>query len=247
MSCPVKAIIADLYKTGRYEGGETPGPQTILFYITRRRLEFARGKIIASVGTNTTITTTTNTLIDDATVLAPTLMDDAIANPYHERMFKDYRGVTSHELFQRLFNPICTATSNQFVQTADMIIIAEAVCSAELARDFPDGMSLPEIAFDPDTLCDDSDPMKIINEINKMIVYANKLRVCGLSTAITPVKILDKKLREFTIEGDFEAMLASDMEVAEYALEVEQVHFDAAGKMAEIVQFLQKIVDVGNN
>lgn len=234
MSCPVQTAIAELYETGRYSGcgdeqAQFPAPD-MLFYITRRKLEYTR----ACAENNGGGTGTTHTPVSIIT-------DGVETNDALERMFADYKGISSMELFQKLLSPICAKTASRFLETVDMIIIAEAICSGELARDFPDGMSLPEISFDPDVLCNEGNPSQLINEVNKMITYACKLRVSDLRCSIEQIEIPKLQLREFNLTGDYAQMHAGDIEVAEYAFEVEKLHTAAVHAMAAISEHLQKI------
>jgi hypothetical protein len=238
MSCPVQEVIAELYATGRYEdgdmtsyigGGDFDDSKTveaptsdILFYITQRKIEFARA------GLNS------DSIISEGTM-----------SVYHERMFRDYLGKTSKEIFWKLFRPICERFCFKFAQTVDVLVIMENICEQELSRTLPDNMSLPEISFNENALCDiESDPAKLTTEVNKLVSYANKLCVGGIKTTVEPIGAFDNTLRDFTFEGAPEELIAQDMEVAEYAFGLEKYYTLAVDKLYAVSMLCQKIIDI---
>jgi hypothetical protein len=283
MSCPVVRTIEELY--GGYEyssqqpnddstrttlispsgisgGGSSSldiSMESAKFYITMRKLQFARAELTVSRGPTdvTTDVTPIQSALTDALndVTTPTdsstptaLGDNAV---YFERMFKNYYGKTSKQILEEVIGQSRRKLYLVITRTIDIIEVMEGLCSGKLARDFPSGMSLPTIYFDPEAL-ESSDPEALHREINKIIDYANKVCVGGVKTTISPMSNFDKKLREFTVPApaaksiaEYRQLLDLDMEVATYAHALEQHHCAAIKKLGEVMNLCQRVVDLG--
>lgn len=291
MSCPVVRTITELYGSYEYDSGseshskqgETKimipsgicgggsvatdiSMETVKFYITLRKLQFARAELAEtqdksgenSQSSEVTNHTDTSHIIDSTdtsnrTTTPRTIIENAL-NPstpppihvYFARMFKDYYGQKSSLLLKRILtdNKIYTVLT----RAIDIIDIAEGVCASTHARDFPSGMSIPTIYIDPDAVANISKPENIYSEINKIIDYANKLCVGNLKTSIEKLPNFDKTLREFTFpqEGEqtWKECLDLDMEIATYAFALENYHCSAIKKLNEVMNLCQSIIDL---
>lgn len=244
MNCPVVATIKELYGSYEYSGGETSirvvtpsgfhggGSTTqsvciddVTFYQTTRKLQFARAKLNSSNRSEFSI-------IEDT--------------KYFERMFSDYYGKTSIQVYKLIIEPVAKRVYSAVTRSIDIIDIMEAICSSVGARDYPDGMSLPTIELDSEIIESiPNNPKKFASEVNRIIDYANKVCVGGIRTKIEPLAEPDFTLRDFTFSpGDYDELLKLDMEVADYALKVEKLYVSAIAKLGEIATLCQSIIDL---
>jgi hypothetical protein len=230
--------------------------ETMQFYITMRKLQFARAELIATQNNSVAnsaaeSTDITHALIDDSTHNTP-------AKTYFDRMFKDYRGKKSGIIFKEVFGPSARKIYTTITRSIDLIDIMESICSGSLARDFPSGMSLPTVCFDPAAIeVIELQPSCVYKEVNKIIDYANNLCVGGLRKKIDPLPKFDKTLRDFTFDiitnvqntfalEEYKQLLNLDMEIAEYGMALEQYHCIAIKKLNEVMTLCQSIIDLAH-
>lgn len=237
MSCPVVRAIESLY--GSYQYGDdnvnhevvtiyTPSGiigggssqseirfETAKFYITVRKLQFARAELSGD-------------------------------ERQFERMFmkSHMQGKTSTELLSEILAEPTRSLYLAITRAIDIIEITEGVCCTVLARDFPSGMSLPTVEIDPTRIECLTSPENIYYCTCKLTDYATKLSVGGVRADIEPLPKFEPRLREFTITGDYQQMLAGDMEVAEYAYLLEQYQASAVSRISEVMRLCQEIVDL---
>lgn len=245
MNCPVVSAMNELY--GGYEYNATNGVNIVVpsgfqgggvsenvvciddvtFYITTRKLQFARAKL--------------NSARSDAELS----ITDAFDNKYYERMFKDYYGKKSIQIYNSIIDPVAKRLYSAVTRSIDIINIMESICSSEKARDFPSEMSLPTVEIDPEIIDSiPNDPKKFSTQLNQIILYANKVCVGGVRAHIEPLNEPDFTLREFTFQQDsYDELMRLDMEVAEYALKVEKLFVEALKKLSEIANLCQNIID----
>jgi hypothetical protein len=282
MSCPVVSTIAELY--GGYEYADTsssPKNETSIlipsgfsgggsvstdismelakFYITMRKLQFARAELteqnrtvsstaVPSTTAPATVPSNMPSIIESALASTSTLADTIKPSVYFERMFADYYGKSSKQILKRILGQ--SKIYIVLTRAVDLIDIMESVCISTLARDFPSGMSIPTVYFDPSAIENIELPANITSEINKIIDYANKLCVGGLRTTIEPMSKFDASLREFTFpkagEESWTKLLEYDMEVATYAYALEHYQCDAIKKINEVMNLCQSIIDLSS-
>lgn len=252
--------------------------ETMQFYITMRRLQFARAELIAQDRSQQNIqqsddTDITHALTDESVHTSeskPTHIPTSAhttekPKTYFDRMFKDYLGKKSGALFKEIFGASAKKIYTAITRSIDLIDIMESICSGSLARDFPSGMSLPTVCFDPSAIeVIELQPSCVYSEVNKIIDYANNLCVGGIRTKIDPLPKFDKILRDFTFQSNdtadtadtadtdsargmiskYKKMLDLDMEIAEYGMTLEQYHCDAIKKLNEVMMLCQSIIDL---
>lgn len=260
------------------------------FYITMRKLQFARAELIEQQSVQSVpspqyditsaITTTLPTLPAHPTQLPTTSsqlaflhskskLEQSQPSVYFERMFKDYYGKNSREILEKIFDEPSKKIYIVLTRAVDLIDIMESVCIGALARDFPSGMSLPTIYFDPAAIENvESQPDAIYAEVNKIIDYANKLCIAGIKTHIESLPKFEKKLKEFvftvptvvstantptdinaslqhsTLAAVYAPLLDQDMDIAEYARDLEYYHCSAIGKLNDVMSLCQSIIDL---
>lgn len=277
MSCPVVRTIEELYggydygvesfqfshatvisPSGISGGGSSSqhvSMESAKFYITMRKLQFARAELTASRNSAIQSTLTDASAIQSALTDASDITDPRISESdsvYFERMFRTYYGKSSKQLLDDIIGQSRRKLYLVITRAIDIIEVMEGLCSGKLARDFPSGMSLPTIYFDPEAL-ESSDPEALHHEINKIIDYANKVCVGGIKAQnLLQMSNFDKKPRDFTFPRasaktitDYKKLLDLDMEIATYAHALEQHHCDAIKKLGEVMILCQNIIDLG--
>lgn len=264
MSCPVVKAIKELHGGYDYEKSQavhivTPSGfqgggvkvqsvclDNAVFYKTVRKLEYARAELNTSNAANS-LSIANAFDANNSTEDNPGYKENAENTVYFERMFKDYYGKNSYTILEKILEPSVKKMYNVITKCVDIIDIMESVCSSTIAKENPDGMSLPTIDFTPEII--DylvKDASAVGREINKIITYANNLCVAGLRTKIDPLEKFDASLRNFEFsKGDrYETLFAKDAEVAEYACLVEEFYCQIIEKIGMVVKLCQSIIDL---
>jgi hypothetical protein len=248
MSCPVVRAIEELYGSFDYAasngaseyipsgvsgGGYTStsvSMESAKFYITMRKLQYARAELSAgNLGADTPIANA---------------LGVSAGSKYFERMFAQYYGKNSQQILAEILGR-GGGLYLAMTRAVDIIDIMEGVCCTVLARDFPSGMSLPTVVFDPDAIENINRPVNICREVNKIIDYANKLCIGGVTTKIPPLPEFTAQLRDFTFaRAEYSQLFAEDMEVAEYAHALEQYQCAAIEKINAVMELCQSVIDL---
>lgn len=257
MSCPVVKAIKELqggYNYGKpqvvhivtpsgFQGGGTKVQSVCLdnavFYKTVRRLEYARAELNTAGKANPEGDLSITGAITDGA--------DGVTSVYFERMFKDYYGKNSHSILEKILDPSVKKMYGVITKCVDIIDIMESICATTIAKENPDGMSLPTIEFDPEVIDQlTKNPSAVEHEVNKIITYANNLCVAGLRTKIEPLEEFKGKLRDFEFsKGEsYKDLFDKDSELADYACSVEEFYRSIIEKLGEVIKLCQSIIDL---